>query len=403
MRRDTSIVPALMFHSVGLEDHPWVWSGISEPVTSFAAKISAFEKKGFTGVFWSELYDYMAGGRPLSDNSILLTLDDGYLDNWVYVYPILKKYGMKGTIFVSPDFVDPEAELRFNLDDVEAGRCQVDQLAVAGFLSWAEMREMRKSGLIDIQSHAMTHTWYFSGPTVVDFHRHHDIAPYPWLFWNARPDRKPFYLIENQKDFLPVGYPILESEKSLIARRYFPDDGAVDEVLQFVESRGSAEFFFGSDWRTDMGIFLERKFGKSELPGRYESGEEREARLVGELRESKTLIEENLQKRVEYMSWPGGGNDEIVQHLAKDLGYKSWTLSSRCLPEKRNRPGADPISIKRMGTTNRITVRNKDCGMGGPGYQLWRILAHQGSRLYASAVYLRKLLALVVSLIRPRT
>ena len=132
-----------MFHSVGLEEHPWAWSHISEPVETFEAKIALLRRKGYNGVFWHELYEHMAGRRTLPDNSIFLTFDDGYLDNWVHVYPILKKYGMKGTIFVSPDFVDPSNLVRPNLDDAAAGNVGMDELTVAGFLNWAEMREIR--------------------------------------------------------------------------------------------------------------------------------------------------------------------------------------------------------------------------------------------------------------------
>ena len=66
---------------------------------------------------------------------------------------------MKGTIFVNPDFVDPGDEVRPNLDDVAAGRCRREDLLVPGFLNWAEMREMERSGVIDIPSHAITPTW----------------------------------------------------------------------------------------------------------------------------------------------------------------------------------------------------------------------------------------------------
>jgi len=387
-----------MFHSVGLENHPWAWSQISEPVSTFEAKIALIKKKGFTGVFWKDLYEHMAGLRVLPDNSILLTFDDGYLDNWVYVYSILKKYEMKGTVFVNPEFVDPRNDVRSNLDDVTAGRCQRDELSVAGFLSWAEMREMESSGLIDIQSHAMTHTWYFSGPKIVGFHQPQDVAPYPWLFWNARPDRKPFYLNENQQNFLPFGYPILEYEKSLITRRFFPDTDVVSEIAEFVATKGGREFFRRSNWRAQIENHIATTLDENGIPGHYESDEERIVRITDELQQSKTLIENNLGKTVEFLCWPGGGHDETIQQIAEQTGYKSWTLSSRSLPTKRNRPGADPACIKRMATTNQINVRGRHCGTGGEFHQLWRVFRHQGSKFYSAAIFARKLLQLVFHL-----
>ena len=32
-----------MFHSIGLEKHPWAWNHISEPVATFEAKIARLE------------------------------------------------------------------------------------------------------------------------------------------------------------------------------------------------------------------------------------------------------------------------------------------------------------------------------------------------------------------------
>ena len=398
LTRDKKIVPALMFHSVGLENHPWVWSHISEPLDTFEAKIALLKDKGFTGVFWHELYEHMIGGHTLPDNSILLTFDDGYLDNWVNVYPILRKYGMKGTIFVSPDFVDPSDELRPNLDDVSAGSCELDRLTMAGFLNWAEMREMEKSGLIDIQSHAMTHTWYFSGPEIVSLHKPYEVTPHPWLFWNARPDRKPFYLNEDQQRFLPWGYPILEHQKSLTVRRFFPDDDAVNEITSFVADHGGRELFERRDWRSVLEVWVAKTFDNGSLGGHHESDEARTARITDELQRSKTLIENNLSKQVEFICWPGGANEDVVQSIAKDVGYKSWTLSSRSQLEKRNRPGTDPGSIKRIGTSNVIHVKGRKCGTGGRQYQYFSVVGHQGSAVHAIALKAYKLAALAFSL-----
>lgn len=387
-----------MFHSVGLENHPWAWSHISEPIAIFESKIALLKKSGFHGVFWGELYDYTAGDLELPGNSILLTFDDGYLDNWVYVYPILKKYGMKGTIFVSPDFVDPSPELRQNMDDVMAGRCQPDDLVVAGFLSWPEMREMEASGLIDIQSHAMTHTWYFSGPQIVDYHRPHSITPNPWLFWNARPDRKPYYLSEDQQEFLPWGSPILQHHKSLEVRRYIPDEHALSKITDFVTAEGGSKYFDLEDWRPRLDDFVTAEFGSLNVPGRFESEDSQVKRFTDELKSSKRLIEKNLQKSVDFVCWPGGATNDLVQAIAQDVGFKSWTLSSRSALAKRNRPGTDPGNIKRLGTSNAIDVRGRRCGTAGARFQLWQILAHQGSTLHAILIRLFKLSRLVLTL-----
>lgn len=45
------------------------------------------------------------GVLTLPDNAVLLTFDDGYIDYWTNVFPLLSKYGIQGTFFVSGEGV----------------------------------------------------------------------------------------------------------------------------------------------------------------------------------------------------------------------------------------------------------------------------------------------------------
>ena len=147
---DKQIIPVVMFHSIGMEKNDWIFSHISEPVDIFQEKIFSLSHSGYNFIFWEELYQYMSGKNRLPLPSVMITFDDGYLDNWVYAFPILKNYGAKATIFVNPEFVDPTSIVRPNLEDVWEGRVRADDLEVSGFLSWEEMRLMEKSGIIDV-------------------------------------------------------------------------------------------------------------------------------------------------------------------------------------------------------------------------------------------------------------
>ena len=393
---DASSVPALMFHSVGMENHPWIWSHLSESINSFDEKIKTLRKWGFKGVHWADVYEHMAGKKPLSGRSVMLTFDDGYLDNWVFAYPILKKYGMKGTIFVTTDFVDPGSEKRFNLDDVWNNRARMEDLQPAGFLNWTEIREMQDSGLIDIQSHGKTHTWYFSGPKVIDFHLPPEISPYPWLFWNERPERKPHYLTEDQQEFLPWGYPILENGKSLDVRRFFPDSEALKSFLNFIDGNRSKGFFGDSSARNQSYNYLQLTYGDHTLPGRFETDEECRIRKTEELVESKKFLEYNLNKKIDYICWPGGGYDKEVILLAEKAGYKAWTLNSKNNLKKLNKPGDDPCTLKRIGTSNHINIKGRGHASGGSLFQMLKILSYQDSIFYSFLLKIYKVAAIVL-------
>ncbi len=50
----------------------------------------------------------------LPDNPIIITIDDGYQDNFTFAYPILKKYSIPATIFITTDFITHKSWLWSN-------------------------------------------------------------------------------------------------------------------------------------------------------------------------------------------------------------------------------------------------------------------------------------------------
>lgn len=335
-------VPVLMYHTVS-DNQEWLWGHLSCPVNVFEEQMRALANNGFTTIFLQDLHDHLSSGAALPPNPVLLTFDDGYLDNWVYVFPILKRHGLKGTIFVNPDFVDPTGEPRPNLDDVEAGRVAVSSLQDMGFLSWAEMSAMEASGVMDIQSHSMTHTWYFSDNHIVDFH--HPGDQYPWLAWNAKPERKYLWLNEDQSSFVPFGSPIYTYGKSLPTKQYFPGPGLADFLAEQVANRGGVTFFQQKDWRDTLLTLSSQYQAQHQLDGRRESEAEYEERVRYELGASKEIIKANLGKRVNFLCWPGGGYNDTTERIAQEVGYLSMTLSSR----DPRWPLQDSIYISRVG------------------------------------------------------
>jgi len=182
----------VMYHGVGPVISGWVWNYLNIPISTFEGQMRILKEKGWTTITLTQLYNHMVKGDPLPDKPIVLTFDDGYLNNWVNAYPILRKYGYRAVIWMSTDFVDPHPVVRPTLEDVWQGRFHMEELPTAGFLSWKEMKIMVESNVVEIQSHAKTHTWYFSGPQIIDFHRPtgaEGYIPYLWLAWNLFPER----------------------------------------------------------------------------------------------------------------------------------------------------------------------------------------------------------------------
>ena len=251
-----------------------------------------------------------------------MTFDDGYLDNWVYVYPLLKRAGWRGLVYVNPEFVDPGEQPRPNLEDVWSGRCEESDLRTRGFLNWAELEVLDQSGILQIGCHSMSHTWYATGPEIIDFHR--PGLHTPWLAWNARPDRKPFYLSEDQSGFVPLGTPIHRNGRSLSIRRYFPDPAQTSAVVSHVAKQGGAAFFEAQGWREQL-LNVARQADRGQ--GRAESDDETHSRYRYEIEEAKRRLETRLGHPINHFCWPGGAYNDKSWEIAAQVGFRTITVN----------------------------------------------------------------------------
>jgi peptidoglycan/xylan/chitin deacetylase (PgdA/CDA1 family) len=326
----------------------------------------ALRDEGWSTITLGELHAHLSSGAPLPEKPIVLTFDDGYLDNWVFAYPILKKYGHHAVIWMSTDFIDPCTEPRPNLEDCREGRVDERELGDLGFLSWAEMRRMTASGHIEIQSHAQTHTWYFSGPDILDFHRPLGVdgyVPYPWLAWNLFPERKYEYMKAHLEENVPHGTPVYSHGKALETRRYFEDEDLTARLVEAVRGGGPA-FFDRKGWRGELESIIDRYPPRND---RVETEQEYHARVKRELIDSRRIIEEALGTKVEFLCWPGGGRTPETLRIAEEVGYLATTTHFQD-PSRRNEYGQNPREIGRTGCGSPWSWRNRHIWNTDPGF-----------------------------------
>jgi hypothetical protein len=361
-----------MYHSVAPRIPDWDFNFLSISPRVFEDHISTLKRSGYTSITLTEAHDYVAGKTRLPPKAIVITFDDGYLDNWVYAFPILKKYGMRGTVFISTDFIDRSEKIRPNAEDVREGRAAVGDLDCRGFLSVPEMQRMVNSQLMEIQAHCKTHTWYFSSANIVDFN--HPEAKYPWLGWNARADRKPMYMAEDQSQFVPWGSPVYEYGEALVSRRYFPDPRVEAELAELVRNRGGRDFFQSADWRT---ILQEeaKAIAAGGLDDRFETEEERLTRLREEIPLARQEIAGLIERPVDFLCWPNGQYDDICLQMAREAGFKAWTIRKADRDCRRNVPGEPPEWIRRMDVGPYWMLKGRNVG-DYDGEFLKRNIAH---------------------------
>lgn len=384
-------VPVFLFHSIGIPNKKWKWNYLTTPFDVFESELIYLKKHGYNTLHLSELEDYIRFNAKIPAKSVILTFDDGYVDNFIYAYPLLKKYGFKGTIFVNPEFVDPRGLVRDRFDDNPS----VNQQDTLGFLSWEEMKIMEADGTIDIQSHALTHTWYPKLNTIIDFRHIGD--DYWWMTWNDHPKMKPFLQVDNE-DLIELGAPVYDNEKSLMTVRFFPDVKLKEVLKLFVKLNGGREFFKNKDWRQKLNEVTEEYFKNNpESIGRFETKQERIHRITNELSDSKRIIEENLGKEIRYLCWPGGSATKEGQLIAKNLGY-SMTTSARDLSNKERKliKNDGTYFPDRIGRTSTVLFENTKNGVReviysrglGVGLKILIFNSHSYKRMFYAGLLL---------------
>ncbi len=130
----TQRVPVLVYHDL--------WNNASDDqkgytsAEGFALQMEYLHNNGYHVVSLNKLINHIQSGGDLPGKAVVITFDDGYKSNYTLAYPVLKRYNMPATIFLIAGY-----DQQFPPDEVHPR------------LSWDEMREMEKSGLIDIQAH----------------------------------------------------------------------------------------------------------------------------------------------------------------------------------------------------------------------------------------------------------
>ncbi len=124
-------VPVLNYHQI----NDWAENPLTVHTDQFEKQMKYLKENGYHTITPAELLDAWQKGTPLPEKPVVLTFDDGYVDNYQNVYPILRKYGLKGTIFVVTDFMSQ----------------------YPNYMTWEQVAELNGSGIIDIESHTLSH------------------------------------------------------------------------------------------------------------------------------------------------------------------------------------------------------------------------------------------------------
>lgn len=130
-------VPILMYHYVSVppEDADEYRTDLSVTPAQFRRQLQYLRDNGFTTVDFYDLSLAVTARKALPEKPIILSFDDGYLDNYQNAFPLLQEFGFSGTFFIVTEFVDQQHP---------------------AYMSWAMIEEMAAVGM-RIENHSKTH------------------------------------------------------------------------------------------------------------------------------------------------------------------------------------------------------------------------------------------------------
>lgn len=328
-------LPVAMYHYVN--DLP---GGITVSPECFADHCRVLAEKGWRGIGLDEAEEFLLHARPLPEKSLLLTFDDGYLDNYLYALPTLHQYGHQAVVFAVADRLEPEETPRAALHQVLAGAAAVPKdvsmpvrktpqgfsVREDVFLNHAEARLMDRSGVFRVAAHGRGHYGVYTGPEFTGFFR-------------PRTRYRTFYRTEEGPVF---GLPEFPVKAGLTHRAFLPDPRLVEAVRGLVpqDFAGAADFFADPGNVQALEALVA---GFAKHMGRLETDAEREARLWRELAKGKELLEQVLGHPLRTLCWPWGEYDALSLRLAKEAGFRLFFTTR----EGVNPPG-QPQAIHRF-------------------------------------------------------
>ncbi len=120
---------------------------ISEPVSAeqaqlacsprlFRTQLTLLKSQGYSFYHLSDVIEWLKKNQPIPERSIVITMDDGYQDNYENAFPILNELKVPATIFLATALIGETNRWINN-----------ETFANKAMLSWQQIEEMRTHGI----------------------------------------------------------------------------------------------------------------------------------------------------------------------------------------------------------------------------------------------------------------
>lgn len=328
-------IPVFVFHSV-------------EPAR-FEEQLGYLANNGYTTLDAKELVAALQGGTRVGQRTVALTFDDATGSFWAVAFPLLKKYGFRAILFAISGLVPDDDHLYPNLEDVWRGQATYEEIAnrecIQPLCTWSELLNMHQSGVVDVQSHSLTHARINVSSKVVDF-----IHPRfnTYSFENVSIPISRNDSVERPLRRVRLGEPVYESASRLSGGPRFLEDSRISEKLvQYVEHEGGTAFFSRFNWRSKLYRIHRSLVAQTGMQTEYETPQQTERAIKMELSYSQELLEKRLPgKTIQHLCYPWFQGSSLADRIAGECGYRSvfYGLESGANDESK----ALPLKIRRV-------------------------------------------------------
>ena len=132
----------LCYHSV-----PERYNGdpMAISASNLAEQLAWLRAQGYTAITLDQVLLAKEGKITLPDRSFLLSVDDGYEDFYKNIFPVLQLYKVPAVVALVGKWTETGQPLRNETDPY---------FKKQRFADWSQIREMQRSGLVEIASHS---------------------------------------------------------------------------------------------------------------------------------------------------------------------------------------------------------------------------------------------------------
>ncbi len=137
----------LSYHEAGhkLDNHS-DFDAMTLKTSELAAQFSWLKEQGYVSISIDDLLAAQKGTRALPNKAVLLSFDDGYLGMYTQVYPLLRAFDYQAVIALVGSWMETPNGKKLTYGTKSVAR--------ENFLTWAQIREMVKSGRVEVASHS---------------------------------------------------------------------------------------------------------------------------------------------------------------------------------------------------------------------------------------------------------